>query len=280
MNIFRFRPRRISTVVFDLCGTLIDKYSKSPVVAMKNVFGRNGIKVTDYDISKFMGKDKKEHIQSILNDIKLNKNLSFSPNKNLISKLYEEYKTEQIKILPLFCKPIEGVEETLNEIKETHPNIKFGVTTGFPRVILNSILSNISLPIDNYVASDDTSHPRPYPYMIWSNMLTLNSEHPLSVIKIGDTPIDIKEGLNAGVISLGLAGSSSYMGELIDGNLFNKLDESKLIKKARIHLAQERPHYILNDIRELPSMIEYFNSISGMGKDDFITNGGDSIYQK
>ena len=45
---------------------------------------------------------------------------------------------------------------------------------------------------------------RPKPYMIYQNMCELDIASPRSVVKVGDTISDIKEGVNAGVWSVGV----------------------------------------------------------------------------
>ncbi len=53
---------------------------------------------------------------------------------------------------------------------------------------------------------------RPFPYMIFQNMEALHIQSVASVMKVGDTISDIKEGKNAGVYTVGVVEGSSEMG--------------------------------------------------------------------
>ena len=55
---------------------------------------------------------------------------------------------------------------------------------------------------------------RPYPYMIFRNIEALGIGDVRTVMKVGDTVSDIREGKHAGVISAGIVVGSSEMGLL------------------------------------------------------------------
>ena len=61
----------IRACIFDLGGTIVDKYSMTPFLSFKNAFQKQKINIPDRLIYNSMGKDKKEHIQSILDDSKV-----------------------------------------------------------------------------------------------------------------------------------------------------------------------------------------------------------------
>ena len=54
-------------------------------------------------------------------------------------------------------------------------------------------------------------HGRPYPYMMFRNMEALGVIDARRVAKVGDTVSDIREGKNAGCISIGVIEGSSEM---------------------------------------------------------------------
>ena len=66
---------------------------------------------------------------------------------------------------------------------------------------------------DCWYSPDATNHfGRPYPYMIFKNMIELHISSVKNVIKVGDTISDIQEGVNAGVIVVGVIEGSSTLG--------------------------------------------------------------------
>ena len=59
---------KIKACIFDLGGTLIDKYSLTPFISLKHAFKLNFINVPNNLIYKDMGKDKKQHIIDIFHN--------------------------------------------------------------------------------------------------------------------------------------------------------------------------------------------------------------------
>ena len=77
--------------------------------------------------------------------------------------------------------------------------------------IRNELISN-DIFIDKYVSSTCLNLPgRPSPHMINNIMDKFSIEDSNKVIKIDDSSIGIKEGLNAGCITIGVAGLSTNM---------------------------------------------------------------------
>lgn len=55
--------------------------------------------------------------------------------------------------------------------------------------------------IDDYISSQQVKMGNPLPYMIQQLMIRNNIYNSKSVIKVGDTPKDILEGINANCLS-------------------------------------------------------------------------------
>ena len=53
----------IRCCIFDLGGTIVDKYSLSPLLSLSNAFGLRRIIIPDIILSKDMGKKKLDHIK-------------------------------------------------------------------------------------------------------------------------------------------------------------------------------------------------------------------------
>ena len=74
--------------------------------------------------------------------------------------------------------------------------------TGFSRVITQVILDRLgwlsSQLIDATICSDEVERGRPYPDMIHALMGQLNVSDARRVAKVGDTPVDLQEGEQAG----------------------------------------------------------------------------------
>ena len=114
--------------------------------------------------------------------------------------------------------------------------------------------------VDNLVTPDDVSSGRPAPYMIFKNMQDLNILSVEQVIKVGDTIADIREGLNAGVRSIGIITGSNEMG-LTEAEYSScppaELSERKNAVRQRMEAAGAT--YVLDNITELPAYIHKLN---------------------
>lgn len=83
----------------------------------------------------------------------------------------------------------------------------------------------------------------------------------LSVVKYGDTISDIKEGVNAGVWSVGVILGSNEMGLTEDE--VKQLPEAELKKcmaAVRNRMYAAGAHYVVDSICELPALIESINA--------------------
>lgn len=74
--------------------------------------------------------------------------------------------------------------------------------TGFSREILDVLLARLGWEegeeVDVTVASDEVDRGRPHPDLIQHAMVLADVTNPSRVVKIGDTPADLLEGLSAG----------------------------------------------------------------------------------
>ncbi len=128
-------------------------------------------------------------------------------------------------------------------------NIKIALNTGFYRAVTDIILNKLGwlAGLDsNYVggvgsvihfsiASDEVPQGRPAPFMIQKAMSVFGIDDPKQVVKVGDTPVDLAEGRNAGcALSLAVTNGTHSRAEL------EVLDNDGL----------------LQSLRELPGLLE------------------------
>ena len=85
----------IRLAIFDLGGTIVDKFSLSPFISLKQAFKKKRINVNNNLIYKDMGMNKYEHIEEILND-KYTRRIWFKlygeyPNSSSVMSVYDEF---------------------------------------------------------------------------------------------------------------------------------------------------------------------------------------------
>lgn len=95
--------------------------------------------------------------------------------------------------------PLPGAEAVFDTLR-AH-GIRIGLDTGFSRDIAEVIIDRLGWHdrIDALVASDEVPAGRPAPYMIQALMQRTGVDDAATVVKVGDTEVDINEGRNAGV---------------------------------------------------------------------------------
>lgn len=154
----------------------------------------------------------------------------------------------------------QGVIETIGELK------KAALKSAPPQVIHapeGGVLPGAAAKgytTDNCVTPDGLPAGRPQPFMIYKNMTDLNVPSVTSVVKYGDTIADIKEGVNAGVWTVGVILGSNEMG--LTQEETEKLPSDELNKRmaaVRKRMYMAGAHYVVNSIAELPEIIEIIN---------------------
>lgn len=93
---------------------------------------------------------------------------------------------------------IPGAGEAVNRLRERGINV--ALTTGFERSLVDLLLDKLGWTdlFDLAFSGESVSRGRPAPYMIFQAMMQLGVEDVRQVAVIGDTPLDLAAGMNAG----------------------------------------------------------------------------------
>ena len=209
---------KIEGVIFDWAGTTIDFGCFAPVNIFLKIFKEAGIEVTMDEAREPMGMLKRDHIKAMLKMLRIRKmwkeKYGRDFNEKDIDDLYGAFQPLLLSSLTEYTHPIPKVIETVKLLKEN--GIKIGSTTGYTDAMMEIVRSGSKekgYEPDFWVTPDSTNCiGRPYPYMIFRNIETLGLSASWKVVKVGDTISDIKEGINAGVWSVGVVIGSSQMG--------------------------------------------------------------------
>jgi len=261
----------IKAVIFDLGGTLIDKFSLSPLVNLSKAFKQRNIVIPNRIISQDMGKNKFDHIYSISREpifYEQFKNIyKRDPNDSDLGDIYSIFCVFQREDLRKKQELIPETKMIMNYLKEQ--NIKIGITTGFNKEQMDLVLDRLNkedIYPDSAVSSSCIDNlSRPNPSMIYWNMNLLGITNPMEVIKVDDTNVGIQEGLNAGCISVGVARWSINMGVLTEEERQELEDDTNrdIIKDkleiSRDILQKSGASNVIDTLDELPIIIETSN---------------------
>ncbi|KOP71674.1 phosphonoacetaldehyde hydrolase [Cytobacillus solani] len=264
---------KVEGVILDWAGTTVDFGCFAPVNVFIDIFKHAGIDVTMEEARAPMGMLKIDHIREMLMmprvsglwEAKFGRRF----NEQDVEDLYAEFEPALMSSLKEYTDPIPRVVETVQKLKEM--GLKVGSTTGYTQSMMDVVVPHAaskSYSPDFYITPDGTnSLGRPYPYMIYRNMEALKLSAVWKVIKVGDTVSDIKEGVNAGVWSVGVIIGSSELGLSLDEfNALSKIDQETAIAKTEQTFIQNGADFTMKSISELPQLVERINHLIAEGK--------------
>ncbi|MCB2296284.1 phosphonoacetaldehyde hydrolase [Clostridium tagluense] len=264
---------KVEGVIFDWAGTTVDFGCFAPVNIFLEIFKAAGIEVTMEEARAPMGILKRDHIKAILEMQRIRKmwkeKCGRDFNEKDIDDLYSSFEPLLIDSLKQYTNPIPEVIDTVKLLRSQ--GIKIGSTTGYTDVMMKIVAEGAKdkgYEPDFWVTPDSTnSFGRPYPYMIFKNIETLKLSASWKVVKVGDTVADIKEGINAGVWSVGVVVGSSQMG--LSYEEFTSLsdnDKNEAIKNTGERFLKVGADFTIKTIRELPLLIQKINVLISEGK--------------
>jgi phosphonatase-like hydrolase len=221
----------INLIIFDIAGTIIEDHGEV-VAAFASALTKNAIPFTENELKEWKGAAKREVIRHF---IERHRDRT-SPVANKVEETYKLFCSELRNLYAGNITPIAGAASTFAWCRER--GVRLATTTGFDSEIADLILERIGwreLFAAN-VSSSDVSRGRPAPFMMFRAMELAEVEDVRQVMNVGDTPLDLQAGTNAGV-------------RAVVGVLTGLHGEERL---------QREPHtHILPSIRELPALIEH-----------------------
>jgi len=109
---------------------------------------------------------------------------------------------------------------------------------------------------------EDVGGGRPHPYMIFEAAVQLKVYPLAAIVKVGDTPADIEEGLNAGTWSVGVAATGNMVGlSQSDFETLSPTGRQERIAEARAALSTAGAHYVIDSVAELEPVLAAINQL-------------------
>lgn len=186
----------ISLVIFDISGTTVDDPG-AVNRCFRESLAVHGFAVEPEAVDAIMGLPKPEALR-----ILLGRSLEGDVLLNRIDAIHADFVARMIAYYAFdpSVREIAGISALFQRLKSA--GVKVALNTGFNREIADVVINRLCWfelgLIDASVASDEVSGGRPLPDMIEHLMVVLNIDDPKRVIKIGDAPADLEEGLAAG----------------------------------------------------------------------------------
>lgn len=252
----------IKLVILDWAGTTVDYGCFAPVNAFSLAFNSCGITPTIDEIRSPMGMLKRDHIRTMLNLPRLNKQWTekygTAPDEESVEGVYSVFESSLMKSLSDYAAPKPGTVDTVYKLHEM--GIYIGSTTGYTDAMMAVVTESAErqgYKPDAWFSPDSVNgFGRPYPYMIYRNMYNFGISSVSEVVKVGDTVADIKEGNHAGVCSLGILEGSSVLG--LSEAEYKKMavsEKETALTEAKKTLLDAGAADVLLNLSELPAWI-------------------------
>jgi phosphonoacetaldehyde hydrolase len=257
---------KVQGIIMDWAGTTVDYGCMAPVHVFLDIFRSNGIEPTMEEVRAPMGLLKWDHIRTMLEMPRIGKlfeeGMGRPYTNSDVDRLHEEFEPKLLAILHRFAEPINHVVDVVNQLRRN--GLKIGATTGYNDAMMKIVASKADengYAPDYWLTPDSVNGKgRPYPYMIYTNIIHLDMGMPSQVIKVGDTASDMQEARNAGVWAVGVVKGSSVLG--LTEEEVHAMEPNELrhrIEAAKQCLLDNGAHYVIEDMSHLPDIIEAVN---------------------
>ena len=264
---------KVEVIIFDWAGTTVDFGCLAPVQAFLQAFQAAGVTVSEEEVRGPMGLPKREHIRALLAVPRIQQAWLIARGSQAgeadVQELYQAFEPALLQTLHNFAAPLPMVVETVAQLRQQ--GIKIGSTTGYTARMMEIILpiaAASGYAPDRTVTPDDTGgRGRPYPDMVFQNMMTLGAASVSRVIKVGDTRADMAEGRNAGVWTVGVVIGSSELGlSPAQVRQLSAVDRAESLQGVRESFQQAGAHFVVDDISQLLALLPVINGLLAEGK--------------
>ena len=153
-------------VILDWAGTMVDFGCRAPVNALLEAFNRHGVRLTEQQVRRDMGRAKADHVSALLNDPQVASAWSLANHRN---STVEDREALILELGPLMREQaaqsatlIDGAGAAVTALRAA--GLKIGSSTGYTREMMQPVLERAAaqgyVP-DHLVCSGETPQGRP-----------------------------------------------------------------------------------------------------------------------
>jgi phosphonoacetaldehyde hydrolase len=263
----------LTAIIFDWAGTTVDYGSRAPVATLQEVFQEAGVPITVQEARLSMGIAKRDHIASILALSRVSSQWerahSSKPANIDVDRLYARFMPKQLACLERYSHVLPGVPEAIEQLRAR--GLKIGSTTGYTRPMLDFLLTLAKgqgfSPDCAICPGDVPGGGRPAPWMCYLNAIRLEVRPLWTMVKIGDTPSDIAEGINAGMWTVGISRTGNEVGlTAAEWEAIPAAERPGALAGAGSRLREAGAHYVAETVADCLGIIDEIEACLAAGE--------------
>lgn len=252
----------LKMVVLDWAGTTVDFGCFAPAGVFVRVFAEMGIEISMREAREPMGLHKRDHIRVISHMERVAAAWIQQHGRPCgeadVEAMFERFVPLQLEVLADHAELI--AEVPLAQASFRRRGLAIGTTTGYNREMMDVLVPRAKrqgYEPDHVVCASEVPAGRPAPWMALRNAEYLGIYPLESCVKIGDTPSDISEGLNAGMWSVGVLLSSNELGMSPEEIRRTSTDELERRKEwARARLQGAGAHFVIDSLTDINAVLD------------------------
>jgi phosphonoacetaldehyde hydrolase len=251
----------VKAVVFDWAGTMVDFGCMAPVEALIEVFGEEGVTISNAEARRDMGRAKHDHLAAIIANPAVAERWQAHKGTSAgnvdIERIYQNLIPAMTAAAARASILIPGAAETAAALSEL--GVKIGSGTGYTREMMAGIL--VSAERQGYapevvVCAGETPSGRPAPLMTWKALIALNAWPARACLKVDDAAVGIEEGRLAGCWTVGLSASGNGVGLDRESFLALSSEERHLkLMKSEMTLRDAGADFVIEDVSQLMPVV-------------------------
>lgn len=255
----------LKAAVLDWAGTVVDFGCQAPAATFVEAFAAEGVAISIAQARAPMGMTKRDHIKAITVMPDVASAWQARHGRAIgeadIDRLYDAFLPLQLAAVRRHARLIPGALEAVESMRAQ--GFAIGTTTGYPRAVMAVVAAEAEAQgyrPDCVIAAEDAPLGRPSPFPALAALARLGVYPVEAVVKIGDTVVDIEEGLNGGMWSVGITVTGNEVG-LTEAE-WQALDERSRAQRreeAAEKLHSAGAHYVVDSVGEVLHVLNAIN---------------------
>ncbi|HRW59160.1 MAG TPA: phosphonoacetaldehyde hydrolase [Defluviicoccus sp.] len=255
----------LKAAVLDWAGTVVDFGCQAPAATFVEAFAAEGIAISVAQARAPMGMAKRDHIKAITAMADVASAWQARHGRAIgeadIDRLYDAFLPLQLAAVRRHAQLIPGALEAVESMRAQ--GFAIGTTTGYPRAVMAVVAAEAEAQgyrPDCVIAAEDAPLGRPSPFPALAALARLGVYPVEAVVKIGDTVVDIEEGLNGGMWSVGITVTGNEVG-------LTEAEWQVLDERSRAHRREEAAeklrsagaHYVVDSLGDAVRVLDAIN---------------------